>query len=110
MNWFDRLLMVAELLVLLKMLRLDTANSQAIQRFLTEREKWYARRALQPKEKTPIQTGTPPSVIGNPTDPESLATGAVSDMENEKAPEINPELGETVAILQESELEQTNSD
>ena len=86
MNWVDRLLLLIEILILLKMLKMDTSNSQAIQRFLGERERWYARRAHL---KTIQQVTTEP--------------------QNEKAPdELGPSLApnETVELLKESENEQ----
>ena len=93
MNWVDRLLLLIEVLMLWKMLNLDKANSQAIQRFLRERELWYQRRA---KAKVSVQ--------GGPTNPESPET--------QKAQDLNPEpLSETVELLKETENEQaTESD
>ena len=82
MTWLDRFLMLLEIVMLWKMLRLDQANSQAIQRFLLEREKWYSRRAILKQ------------------------TGAA---ENTKAPETNPGLSEPneiVTVLEESSNEQ----
>lgn len=54
--WLDRLLMLVEILVLLYMLRLDKANHESIQKFLTERTQWYARRALQAQMKKAPET------------------------------------------------------
>lgn len=56
--WLDRLLMLVEIVVLLYMLRLDKANHESIQKFLTERTQWYARRAQMKKapeiERVPL--------------------------------------------------------
>lgn len=94
MNWFDRVLLVIEVLVLLKMLQMDKANSKAIQRFLSEREKWYARRA---HIKTMLQ-------------------GTSDAAKNEKALQAsagepilqNQVQNEIVTVLEESENEQVD--
>lgn len=87
MNWLDRILMLAELVVLLRMLQMDTVNSQAIQRFLKERELWYSRRAH-------LRTMQP-------------AISESSEPENKKAPNES-EPSETVELLKESENEQND--
>jgi hypothetical protein len=96
----DRLFMALEILLLLRMLKLDQTNQTAISRFLTERELWYKRRA---QIKQLQMTGTPTSDAPIPTSPELPPTGP-----NENAPETNPGQVETVVMLQETELEQSN--
>jgi len=83
--WFDRLLMILEVLVLLWMVRMDHRNSRAIQEFLKQRELWYARRAHQPKT-TPTKTNPTASTVSTTAD----------------------EPSETVELLKESETEQLN--
>ena len=91
MNWLDRLLLVIEVLILLKMLKMDMANSQAIQKFLKERELWYARRAHL---RTSLTT---------------TADASESALENEKTPEVNLGSSELVTVLQETENEQNEA-
>lgn len=90
MNWLDRCLTLLEILILLRMLRMDTTNSQAIQKFLRERELWYSRRAQ-------LKLSTTPNTLPGST------------LENKKALDVNPEPNETVIVLEESENEQTQS-
>jgi len=91
MTWLDRLLMLLEILILLKMLKMDTTNSQAIQKFLQSRTDWYERRARSlPTKATPT-----------PSQVESL--------ENKKAPEVDPVPSEIVTVMQESEEEQSSN-
>jgi len=85
--WFDRLLMLIEVLLLLYMVKLDRINQMAISRFLEERTKWYARRALQKSASLPEQLPT-------------------ATMENKKAPETDPVPSEIVTVMRESEDEQ----
>jgi len=84
--WFDRLLMLVEVVVLLWMLRLDRSNQKAIQAFLQSRTDWYARRA---RLRTMQQV--------------------TSEPENKKTPETNlgsSETSEIVTVLEESSNEQ----
>lgn len=98
MNWLDRFLMLLEILILLKMLKMDKANSQSIQGFLRERTLWYQRRAQQKL------SNSDPSNLESVTPPTGAAETATAI---ENPPEINPADGETVVVLQESENEQT---
>lgn len=91
--WFDRLLMLIEIGVLLWMLRTDQANSKAIQKFLRERELWYARR-LQAKVKT-MQQGT--------------SSQQTSSAEMQKPPADELGANETVELLKEAETEQQSA-
>lgn len=58
-NWIDRLLMIAELVVLIKMLRMDSSNSKAIQQFLAERSAWYSRRAKLKQLESTVEEKPP---------------------------------------------------
>jgi hypothetical protein len=96
MNWLDRLLMLLEILILLKMLRMDTINSKAIQQFLQSRTDWYSRRA-QLKNNPSQPAAAEPS---QPTGP------AENGPENATAPATEPGLNETVVVMQEASNEQ----
>jgi len=91
MSWLDRLLLIIEIAILLRMLKMDTTNSKAIQEFLKQRELWYSRRAH-------IRAADAHAIIAQ--------TGTA---ENTKAPEVNPGDCETVVVLQETENEQSEN-
>jgi hypothetical protein len=97
MNWLDRLLMLLEILILLKMLKMDSLNSQAIQAFLKERTLWYQRRAHL--KTIPSQAAEAPSA-------QTIAAEALLENENPPATELG---GELLTVLQESENEQQES-
>lgn len=89
----DRLLMLAELLILLRMLKADRINQTAISRLLEERTLWYQRRAH-------LKT------TGMPTNIEASAS------ENKTTPEQSlgsREASEIVTVLEESEQEQNET-
>lgn len=94
----DRFFMALEILLLLRMLKLDQTNQMAISQLLEQRKLWYQRRAQQKL------SNSDPSNLESVTPPTGAAETATAI---ENSPEISPGSGETLVILQESENEQT---